>query len=37
MPEAAMNKNHSAVFWQNYIRFSRKIFTVKTKTIAKGM
>jgi hypothetical protein len=37
MPETAMNKNDSFVFWQNYIWLAGKIFSVQAKPISQGV
>lgn len=35
MPKAAVDKNGDAIFWQNYVRFSGKIFPVQAKAISQ--
>jgi hypothetical protein len=32
MPETAMNKNDRFVFWEDNIRFARKVFPVQSET-----
>jgi hypothetical protein len=37
MPEAAMNKNHSSIFWKHDVRLSGKTFPMQSESISEGV
>lgn len=37
MPEAAVDENHSLVFWENQVWFPRKILPMQAKSVPMGM
>lgn len=37
MPEAAVNEYRRLIFWQDYVRLSRKVAAIKPESIADAM
>jgi hypothetical protein len=37
VPETSVNEDHSAKSWKDQVRFSRKIFAMKTESVPKAM